>query len=104
MELKINKLIITSDKEDLNTPGSGNENTDVIVILDSGKKFIASFFSYKYLIEINHEHTKSGEFLNGNYFWDKNMVLVKDCSRDIIKPVVNDLIEEGNFEKAFLEL
>ena len=105
MDLKIKKIFLSSEffKESEND-GENSGNTDVVVTLDNGKKFIASFFSYKYLNKINHEHIKSGEYLRGNYFWDKNMVLVKDCSNKTIKPVVINLMDEGNFEEAFMEL
>jgi hypothetical protein len=37
----------------------------------------------------------------GTYFWKKNMVLVKDCKLSTIKPVVMELLYEGEFQTAF---
>ena len=102
MGLKVNKVLLSSDFETLNRTNKGF--TDVVVQLENEKKYIASFFSYNYINDIISGHMKNGEFLNGNYFWKKNMVLVRNCSLNIIKPVVKDLIDEGNFQEAFSEL
>ena len=54
--------------------------------------------------EVNLEHMKNGEYLRGKYFWKKNMVLVDECSLKAIEPVIDDLIEEGDFQDAFEEI
>ena len=97
-------MLLSSDFESLNSINKNKGTTDVVVQLENEKKYIASFFSYNYVNEIRREHMKNGEFLNGNYFWKKNMVLVEDCSVNIIESVVKDLIDEGDFEEAFKEL
>ena len=102
MNFKVNKVLLSSDFETLNNTNKGF--TDVVVQLENEKKYIASFFSYNYVNEIRREHMKNGKFLNGTYFWKKNMVLIKDCSVNIIESVVKDLIDEGNFKEAFSEL
>jgi len=104
MEFKVNKIHLTADDIHDNNYDPKKGNTDVIVFLDNGKKYIASFFAYANMYEIKLHHQKNGCFLHGDYFWDKNMVMVKDCSLEIIKPVVKDIIDEGNFPEAFREL
>ncbi len=101
MNFKVNKVLLSSDFETLNSINKNKGFTDVVVQLENEKKYIASFFSYNYVNEIRREHMKNGEFLNGSYFWNKNMVLVKDCSISTIKPVVQHLIDEGEFLEAF---
>ena len=76
-------------------------NTDVIVQLDNGSKYIASFFSYDYIKVIRNKNIKTGAFAKGKYFRDKNMVLVEECSAKVIKPVIQDLIDEGEFLDVF---
>ena len=95
----------------LSSQNGGNENfnpkrgnTDVIVSLEDGRKYIASFFAYDNVDDLRLEHQLNGDFLNGSYFWDKNMILVEECSLQTIESVVNDIIEEGNFEEAFRKL
>ncbi|MBN1340831.1 MAG: hypothetical protein JXA03_15995 [Bacteroidales bacterium] len=104
MEFKVQRIQLSNENQsdmDFN-PATGN--TDVIVTLNSGKKFITSFYSYGNIEVLAEKHQENGEFLEGEYFWDKNMVLVKDCERKTIELVVNDIIDEGNFPLAFRPL
>jgi hypothetical protein len=104
MELKVNRIYLTAESCSENNFDPKNGSTDVIVFLENGKKFIASFFTYASINEIRRKHQKNGNFLNGAYFWDKRMVLVEDCSLKFIEPIVKDIIDEGNFQEAFREL
>lgn len=80
------------------------ENTDVIVVLESDEKYIASFFSYKNIEKLKREHQISGEYLAGKFFRVDHMVLVEHCSKDYIQEVVNYLIEEGDFFNTFRKI
>ncbi len=104
MEFKVNRIHLTAESSKEINYDPKNGNTDVVVFLRNGKKYLASFFAYANINEMRLQHQKNGNFLDGDYFWDKNMVLVKDCSLNIIEPVVKDLIDEGNFQEAFSEL
>ena len=81
-----------------------NDNTDVIVYLDNGEKYIASFFTYKNIERLTEEHRKSGEYLAGKYFWIEHMVLIEKCSREFIQQVVEHLINEGDFYDTFRKI
>lgn len=102
MKFKVNRIHLTADDSNDYDPKKGN--TDVIVFLEDDKKYIASFFAYANIDELQNQHERNGKFLNGKYFWDKHMVLVEDCSLPTIEPVILDLIDEGDFEEAFKEL
>lgn len=78
--------------------------TDVIVLLDTGEKFTASFFSFSRLLELRKQHRSSNEFLFGAYFWSRNMILINDCDRKNIWKVINYLIDEGDFLNAFRKI
>ncbi|HMQ90441.1 MAG TPA: hypothetical protein PKB07_22730 [Flavilitoribacter sp.] len=95
--------------------GTENEEdcgTDVIAIVeeedDDGKIFqanyMASFYSYKHIASITHVHKKSGDFLDGAYFHDGNMVLVERCTEELIWQVVVDLIQLGEFGMVFKKI
>ena len=101
MSFKINKVLLSSDFESTKNSSKINGNTDVIVQMKDEKKYISSFFSYNFIEKITKENMKNGEFLNGSYFWKKNMVLVKDCSLRTIQTVIQHLIDEGEFQEAF---
>lgn len=78
-----------------------NTHTDVVVQLDSGEKYIASFFTFQNMESIRKANLKSGSYLNGKYFWKKNMVLIDKCEKDSIQEVIKHLMEEGDFKSVF---
>lgn len=86
---------------------STNFNTDVIILVQEEEdeprivKYVASFFTYANITELRSRHIKTGEYLNGKYFYSKNMVLIDDCSIENIRAVVAQLVEEGEFEEVF---
>ena len=77
------------------------ENADVIVTMENGDKYIASFFAYDSILPIRDTHIETGDFLNGKYFWMKNMLLIDSCLHDNVKNVIEHLIDEGDFKDAF---
>lgn len=78
-----------------------NFNTDVIVILDNGQKYLAAFFTYQNIEQITQKCQKNGEYLSGKYFWAKNLVLIDRCDPESVEAVVKDMIEEGEFKEVF---
>ena len=98
------KIFITAILQGPGSQEQPNGSTDVIVLLNDGHKYTASFFSYAFIEQVCKRNKLSGEFLGGKYFWAKNIVLVEECSADIINPVVTDIIEEGEFIEVFRKL
>lgn len=86
-----------------------NFNTDVIVQVQEDEeeggprrvKYVATFFTYDNIIKLRSQYAKSGECLNGKYFYAQNMVLIDDCSIENVKAVVYHLMEEGEFWEVF---
>lgn len=74
---------------------------DIIVYLTNHEKYIASFFSYAHIQEIQREKSPLQENTNDLYFWNKNMILAKDCKIETVQKVIEHLIEEGDFWSAF---
>ena len=104
MNFKVKKIHLTADYLSEPDYDPKADNTDVVVIFEDNRKFIASFFAYESINKMQLQHQVNGNFHNGDYLWDKNMVLVKDCAINTIKPVIMDLIDEGDFQDAFREL
>ena len=104
MELKVKRIHLTADSSIDPANGFDKGITDVIVYLENGKKFIASFFTYSNILDMQIRRQMDGTFMHGSYFWERNMVLVENCTLPIIEPVVKDMIDEGNFQYAFREL
>ncbi|KAA3624886.1 MAG: hypothetical protein DWQ02_22485 [Bacteroidetes bacterium] len=67
----------------------------------NGDRFISSFFSFEKIHKQRIEHSKSGLYLSGSFFWAKDMILIDNCNRSSIKKVIEELIDEGNFINAF---
>jgi hypothetical protein len=104
MELMVKSIHITAQDGGNDAFNAQKGNTDVIVSLEDGKKYIASFFAYSSIEELRNQHQSDGNFLHGSYLWDKNMILIEECSLKTIESVVNDIIDEGNFQEAFRQL
>jgi hypothetical protein len=104
MSVVIENIYLSNAHDKIENPHADEGETGVIVASTNGEKFYAYFLSFDHLATINRQHVKSGEFMSGHYFWSKNLVLVKNCAMSTIEGVVNDLIEDGDFQEAFLKL
>lgn len=81
-----------------------NDNVDVIVTFSNGKRFIGSFFTYDNISTLTEKNRRTGELLNGKYFWASELILIDRVDRQSIEAVIEDLIEEGYFDTAFKEV
>ena len=107
MCFKIRKLYLSDEPRGDGMDDAENFNTDVIAIVEEGEidqrtvKYVASFFTYANIFELQSQHMKTGEFLNGKYFFSKNMLLIDNCSMENVLRVVHELLEEGTFKEVF---
>jgi hypothetical protein len=76
-------------------------NSDVIVSFEKGAEWVATFFTYKNIPTLVEKNRRSGECLQGKYFWASGMILVDEISRARVEEVVKHLIGVGEFEKVF---
>lgn len=101
MSNAIKNIFLTKDFHFQVNEKNDETNTDVIVCLDNGEKYVASFSSFIKIQNQRLEHKQKGDFLDGKYFWEKNMLLIDDCSEASVKEVINHLIAEGEFMNVF---
>lgn len=78
-------------------------NLDVIVTFSDRSKWIASFFTYKNIQSLREKNAKTGECMNGAYFWSSDMVLIDIASKKRIYEVIEYLIENEQFESVFTQ-
>jgi hypothetical protein len=78
-----------------------NDNSDVIVTLKNGNRYIASFFTYRNIQWLKEKNQRSGECLNGKYFWASDLILIDKINRKEITEVIQNLIENDEFESVF---
>jgi len=76
-------------------------NSDVMVSFEQGAKWVATFFSYQNILSLAKKNQKSGECLNGKYFWATDMIMVDELSRERVEEVVSHLIANGEFRSVF---
>lgn len=101
---EIKQLYLSIEQEEEEELDYNKSHTDVIVIMENGEKFAASFFSYRNIEVLKAENEANEEFLKGLFFWAPNMLLIEDCKRQTVEMVVQYLLEEGDFENVFKKI
>lgn len=79
-------------------------NTDVIITFDDASRWVATFISYANIQTLTERYKRTGECLEGAYFWASDMILIDEASRPHIEEVVHHLIQTGEFEAVFSRL
>lgn len=81
-----------------------NDNTDVIVTLTNGEKYVGSFFTYSNIQELTNKNKQTGENLNGKYLWSSDMILIDKCSRQDIEQVINELLKQDELTSVLTKI
>ena len=81
-----------------------DDNTDGIVTMNDGIKWVASFFTYKNIESLRLKNQQTGENLNGVFLWSSDMVLIEKIDRISLERVIEKLIEEELFDKVFTRI
>jgi hypothetical protein len=97
----IKDIILTANIK--NKPVEDGE-TDVFVHFDNGDKYVATFFSYDCLKNQLDADMKTDEFSLEHYYKILDMVLVKDFNNGNLRPVIECMIAEGDFQLVFRKL
>ena len=103
MKNKISNIWIESEQKGpiLNGELEINDNSDVIVTMNNGKRFIGTFFTYKNIEYLRQKYEETGECLGGKYFYAADMILIDLINRSEIEKVIFYMIEQNEFESAF---
>ena len=78
-----------------------DQNTDVVVTLATGARYVATFFTYQNIVTLTHKNSLTGEWLGGRYFWATDMLLVDKIDPVLIRRVIDDLISSDCWPAAF---
>jgi outer membrane translocation and assembly module TamA len=78
-----------------------DDNVDVEVRLESGERYIATFFTLKNIQRLTDGYKASGECNSGQYFWAANMLIIRDLSEKTIQQTIADLVANGEFKQVF---
>lgn len=79
-----------------------DDNVDVQVEFADGRRYMATFFTVANIQRIMKKDEGTGECLNGTYFWASDMIIVREIRPEIIEAVIQNLIEQEEFEGVFL--
>ena len=81
-----------------------NDNVDVEVELSDGRKYSATFFTIENVRSIFDKNKRTGECESGLYFWAADMILVERLSLETMEKTVGRLLDDGEFEAAFMRI
>lgn len=101
MNEKLQKIWIEAEEWAEGEWNPSDDSSDVIVTIDGGKRWIASFFTYKNILSLTENNKITGECLNGQFFWASDMILIDELTRSRIESVVGYVLDEGTFESIF---
>jgi hypothetical protein len=72
--------------------------------LDDGKVFSATFFTLDNIVNLLSIYKDTGECESGLYFWAADMIIAEKLSDEVITESIEDLIETGEFYRAFSQI
>lgn len=76
-------------------------NTEVIVLSDDGNKYRASFICIPELERKISEDQEIKKNVAKKYFWSRSLVIVSNIKKGDLLPMVEYMIEEGDFQLIF---
>ncbi len=80
-----------------------DDNFDVVVKLEDGRMFGATFFTVTNVSSLMGKWRASGEYGGGMYFWASYPIIVEQISYETVSKVVAAMIADPIFEHAFEE-
>lgn len=104
MDSKIEKIYLSLEALNYDSINFQDDHTDVIILFGNGSYYSASFFTFQNIWTLKEQNRQNGTFLKGSYFWVEGMILIDDLAINTVKKVINELLEEGDFERAFKKL
>ena len=106
MNSEIENIWIESEEKGAILSGESevNDNSDVVVTMQNGEKYISTLFTYENIMHLKENYKKSGECLSGKYFWASDMLIVERINRKEIEELIQHLIEENEFEVIFRKI
>ena len=106
MKKKIKNIWIESEDKGSIIGGTSevNDNSDVIITFSDESRYVASFFTFENIEHLRQKNKRTGEFLNGKFFWASDLILVERIKREEIEQIIEHLIAENEFESIFTKV
>lgn len=77
-----------------------NETSIVHFDTEDGSRWCAEFYTYQYLLTLSEKNKKTGELLEGQYFYGDKPIFISKLDKELIKTVIIDILDNN---KAFLD-
>ena len=78
-----------------------DDNIDIEVKFRDGRRYTATVFTVKNIETLFAKNKATGECGNGLYLWAVEMIVVETLSYEVLNLMVQNLIDEQEFESAF---
>lgn len=77
------------------------DNSDIIVTLEDGSRWAATFATYRNVERLAAKNRRTGECLSGQYLGIPHLILVEELSRSLVEAVVEDILQNGTLAVCF---
>lgn len=101
--MTIKQLYVSEDIKNDEVDFSGMD-TEVIVVLSNGKKYRAHFTVMRKLAAEVEKKQQDSQEVAQKYYWCKDRVIVNKISRKDLHPIVEHMMDEGDFQMIFEKL
>lgn len=102
--MKIKQIFLMPGNDPNEEEQRGSGNADVIITMEDGDRYLGSIFTYDNIEVMRKINKASKEFLQGKYFWVKNMLLIDSLKQEDVRVVAEHLIDEGEFSNVFQKI
>ena len=97
--------VFFSDRPEAGRPVDYEDiNTDVIVQFENGDQYSAVFYSHKNLHNVMNEIEESDEYRSYTYYRVLDIVLVRDFNDGDLRPIIEAMLKEGDFQLIFKKI
>lgn len=81
-----------------------DDNVDVYVEIENGDTYVGTFVSIANVHSLMKKFQKTGECCHGLYLWISDMIIVQDCTQDVIRKTIADLVQTNELACALLKV
>ena len=78
-----------------------DDNSDIIVTLEGGSRWAATFMTYQNVKTLAKKNRQTGECLSGQYLDIPHLILVGELSRTSVEATVEDILQNGSLAVCF---
>ena len=74
---------------------------NVMVRMENGQTYFGSLYTFEEVSRIHRESRKNGEYMDGSYFWNSNMIIMEKIDHESTRKIIEEMIRQDTFYNAF---